>query len=228
MKIGIVGMGNMGKAIAASLGEYDLVCVGKGEDLSVADCEIVLLAVKPQQLDSVELSLRDDQILVSILAGTFTDKLRAKFGGVKIVRLMPNLCSKIGRSINVYFTSDIENVSEIESVFECFGKPFRLESENDFSTVTPVFGAGPAHLLYFLRAFKNFGSLDFDEALLLELMESTAVWAKGNGMSFDEMISAVSSKGGVTEKIHQTWDELGLDSKIIEGLEVGKKKEENF
>jgi pyrroline-5-carboxylate reductase len=63
--------------------------------------------------------------------------------------------------------------------------------------------------------------------MLLELIESTAIWAKGQGKDFETLISNVKSKGGTTEKIHEAWDSIGLKDSIIEGLRAGELKEQS-
>lgn len=235
MKVGIVGMGNMGGAIYNGLSaNYDVVGFGRDDDKSdLVNCDYVFLAVKPQGVSDVDLpTLGKDQVVISILAGTSLDKLRNEVDALKdchLVRMMPNLCTSIGRSINCYFIEDglsIEKTSAVRDMFDSFGQSLRLDSEEDFAVSTSIFGCGPAHFLYFLSSMKEFAEdKGVNEEMLLELMESTASWAKKQGKDFETLISSVKSKGGTTEKIHETWDSIGLSSSIIEGLKAGEEKE---
>lgn len=237
MKVGIVGMGNMGRAIYEALeNDYDVVGFDRGDDnAEIVNCDYIFLAVKPQMITEIELpALRDDQVLISILAGTNLEKLRDKvdaFSECKMVRMMPNLCASIGRSISCYFVEEDvsrEKASYVRGMLEKLGKTLRLDSEEDFAVSTSVFGCGPANILYMLSALKEFGEdKGITEEMLLELIESTAIWAKGQGKDFETLISNVKSKGGTTEKIHETWDSIGLKDSIIEGLRAGELKEQS-
>src|SRR6185436_10285167 len=76
---------------------------------------IVLLAMKPYQLDSVAPALAPildpETILVSILAGVELASLRARFATPRtIVRAMPNLPVRIGKGV-VCLTSDSDDIA---------------------------------------------------------------------------------------------------------------------
>lgn len=238
MKVGIVGMGNMGSAIYNALSaDYDVTGYGKDDDNSeIVNCDFVIIAVKPQSLDSLEIpTLSSDQVVISILAGTSIEKLKSKLPAVSntpAIRMMPNLCASIGRSISCYYVEESvsrEKTAFATDLFDCLGTSLRLDSEDDFAVGTSVFGCGPANLLYMLSAIKEFGEdKGITEAMLLELMESTAFWAKSQGnKDFETLIASVKSKGGTTERIHETWDSNGLKDSIIEGLKAGQEKEES-
>jgi pyrroline-5-carboxylate reductase len=237
MKIGIVGMGNMGRAIHNALCiNYDVSGFGKFDDnADLVNCDYIFLAVKPQMISELELPTLDkNQVVISILAGTSLQKLRDNVDAISdcsLVRMMPNLCAAVGRSNSCYYIEDglsREKTIIVQNMFESFGNSLRLDSEEDFAVSTSIFGCGPANFLYILSAMKEFGEdKGITEAMLLELMESTAIWAKKQGKDFETLISNVKSKGGTTEKIHETWDSNGLRDLLIEGLRSGELKEES-
>ena len=117
--LGLIGCGNMGSAILASLLERKKADSGKvfihDQDRSklrravslfrvqaaknnldlIKRAEIILLAVKPQDLSrlssEIRFKIRRDQMFVSILAGTKINKLKKILGNhVPLVRAMPN------------------------------------------------------------------------------------------------------------------------------------------
>ncbi len=217
----------MGSAISNALTDYEVVGFDQGDEI-LGDCDVYFLCVKPQALETVEFPDPKDKVVVSILAGTSIEKVQEQLGDAKLMRLMPNLCASIGRSINAYMCED-SLVDLAEELFRKFGKPFRVSNESDFNYITPLFGSGPAHMLYFLRSMKEFGDhIDVTEDLLIELMASTAEWVSKDGRNFDELIAAVTSKGGTTERVHEKWEDLDVHDYIVTGLEAGRKKEENF
>ncbi|MEZ4273633.1 MAG: NAD(P)-binding domain-containing protein, partial [Myxococcota bacterium] len=130
MKIAIVGCGNMGPAYARSFRRYGLV---KREDLllivrrdqvdpdldrsgtvsrvidgSISGCDVVIIAVKPQDHATVAPALasllRPDQVVLSIMAGITIARLQRDLAHRTVVRAMPNAPAQIGLGITAYAT----------------------------------------------------------------------------------------------------------------------------
>jgi pyrroline-5-carboxylate reductase len=95
---------------------------------AVADADMIVLAVKPQNVNEDFFKLfppekmREDATLVSILAGTPIDAFRPS-GVKKIVRAMPNTPAQIGKGMTVWCctpnlkTSDRDQVKKVLSTF---------------------------------------------------------------------------------------------------------------
>ena len=113
MKVVIVGGGVMGEAIlsasiaAGVLAAANVTVIEKLEArrailsethgvatsadfAAMADADVVLLSVKPQEMKSVAGALRSDALLVSIMAGVTIASVASGFGPNRIVRVMPN------------------------------------------------------------------------------------------------------------------------------------------
>ncbi|MEA2086063.1 MAG: NAD(P)-binding domain-containing protein, partial [Chloroflexota bacterium] len=130
MKIGLIGGGNMGEAmLAAVLGKglatsqdvwvsdinearrryleekYGVAAVSDNL-LAAGNVEVVVLAVKPQNLAQVMADMRgqlkDGQLVLSIIAGAGISTLRPGLGHRSIVRVMPNTPARIGEGISVW------------------------------------------------------------------------------------------------------------------------------
>ena len=133
MKIAIVGCGNMGMAFARSFLQYDLV---KKEDLllieksqersealrtakegmvvsvinsQIADYELIILSVKPQDFASVQDELRaviqPQQVVLSIMAGVPMSKIQTVLDHKLVVRAMPNTPAMLGMGITGFTAS---------------------------------------------------------------------------------------------------------------------------
>lgn len=143
-KIGFIGTGNMGgalaKAVAKKLGGDKILLADffadKAKELadsigaSVSDndtiarsCSHIFLGVKPQMmadmLDGIKdtLSQRsEDVVLISMAAGISTDKICDMAGGdASVVRIMPNTPVSVGSGVVLYCSND--KVSEKEREF---------------------------------------------------------------------------------------------------------------
>ncbi|HET8587034.1 MAG TPA: NAD(P)-binding domain-containing protein, partial [Candidatus Limnocylindria bacterium] len=130
MRVGIVGAGVMAEAMIGGLvarGGVDLVVshprserreqlaehypvrVVASNAEAASGAEIVVLAVKPQMLRRVmpELApvLRDEQVVLSIVAGAPLGALSSGLGHDAVVRAMPNTPAQIRRGITVWAAS---------------------------------------------------------------------------------------------------------------------------
>ncbi|HQY00916.1 MAG TPA: NAD(P)-binding domain-containing protein, partial [Flavobacteriales bacterium] len=167
MKIAIVGCGNMGHAYARSFRKYGLLgadeleLVIRSEDrraqleglgristsvgATVGACDLVILAVKPQDLQTVAKDLaavlRDDQVLLSIMAGITIPRLQEVLKHRTVVRAMPNAPAQIGMGITAYATgaelSMLQTVM-VEQLLNSTGRAVHLEDESHLDAVTAL------------------------------------------------------------------------------------------
>lgn len=117
-KIGIIGCGNMGAAIASRIKAKFRLFVfdqdaGKSANLSgisaldsaaeVADkADVVILAVKPQDIEAVLIDIKDKaagKLIVSIAAGITTKYIEDILGVLSVIRIMPNIGAIVGESL---------------------------------------------------------------------------------------------------------------------------------
>ena len=122
MRIAIIGCGNMGTGIAERLSAshqmllYDrdwnwtqeLAKKVNGEAFqniqeAVEKAQIIFLSIKPQNLhevaSTIKSHLRNDHIVISLLAGTPLSVLRVDFSQCLLVRIMPNLAIRYGEGV---------------------------------------------------------------------------------------------------------------------------------
>jgi len=127
----------------------------------VRESYILLLAVKPQQYREVlgELAplVREDHLVVSIMAGVPTSALEACFPGVaaRVVRVMPNLASHVGAGMAGVFRGRHASEADLlraQRLFDASGKSVHLRDEGLMDAVTAVSGTGPAYYFLFTEA----------------------------------------------------------------------------
>ena len=149
-KIGIIGAGNIGSAIAKGLilskkyGPSDILVSRRRNDLLtdleeagfevsennelVAACDIVLLAVLPGQAEEVVRQIapgmkNTEKILVSVVSAVTMEELTSWCGdGIRVVRVMPNTAAEYGASMTCIAGKDEKAVDEVKSVFDPLGQ----------------------------------------------------------------------------------------------------------
>ncbi|MBR4171599.1 MAG: pyrroline-5-carboxylate reductase [Kiritimatiellae bacterium] len=235
MKIGFLGSGKMAEAILASVvnggicepwdvtacdiseerrklmaDSYDVVTTSDAKE-TVADCKVLVIAVRPQDLDvllqDVKEKLTEKHLVISICAGKTLKVLRKGLGKKpRLIRVMPNLGLRVNEGMVVYCADKSAKPADkklVQKIFSAAGKVLEL-AEKHMDAVTALSGSGPAFFAYCLQAMTEGGKelgLPKDAALLLaeQTMLGTAVYLQQTGADLTKFIQAVCSKGGTTD-----------------------------
>lgn len=181
MKIGIIGIGNMGAAIAEGMKKSfpNIVIAIMDADNTKAKSvtetisgklfkhgdyqnfcsysEIIILAVKPQHLDELLGNLSvftKNKKIISIAAGKNVAYFEEKTGSDNIIRFMPNIAATVRESIVAVSPgkkASDEFVKEALKVAESIGKAVVL-AESQMSAFTGLSGCGIAYAFSFIHA----------------------------------------------------------------------------
>ena len=183
MKIGFIGCGNMGGALARAVAKVDgvKVCLfdkdtertaalageigAEAADLgAVAVCDYVFLGVKPNIIASVaeELSpmIGESTVIVSMAAGVSTEKLGAAFAkDVSIIRIMPNTPVAYGKGMILYTANEKVSPEALDTFAEIMKYSGRLDliPEKLIDAGSAVSGCGPAFVYMFIEALADGG-----------------------------------------------------------------------
>lgn len=186
-KIAFIGGGNMAEAIIRGLLREDVgvgICVAeinpkRRDDITkqfshlrvVADAaeaaewgEVVILATKPQQADSVldliEPVVTADKLLISIMAGIPTSKIEANLkAGCRVVRAMPNTPALVGAGATAVCLGRKASANDLDlarQIFALIGTAVSVE-EKLMDAVTALSGSGPAYVFTFIEALSDAG-----------------------------------------------------------------------
>jgi pyrroline-5-carboxylate reductase len=190
--------------------------------------QIVVLAVKPQQLKEVCLALAgrlDGALVISIAAGIRYQALARWLGSERIVRVMPNTPALVGRGVSGVFAPDTLAASDIEAaqtVMRSVGSVQRLAQESGIDDITAVSGSGPAYVFYFIESMIEAArDVGFDAAtareLVLSTFEGAAALARDSDLDVAQLRQNVMSKGGTTERAILRFEEEGVKQAIVAG-----------
>jgi len=234
MRIGFLGAGKMAEAILASLvnnglaDAWDVMACDKAADRrtlmekqygvivtddaaeTVKQCTVLVLAVKPQDLDALLAGVRGrltaKHLLISIAAGkTLAAVKKAAGTQPRIVRVMPNLALMVREGMSVYCAAKNAKAADKTLVAQIFGGAgAALElPEKHFDAVTALSGSGPAFIAYAAQAMIEGAvalKLPKDAARLLaeQTLVGTGVYLQNTGRDIAEFIQAVASPKGTT------------------------------
>ena len=208
--LGVIGAGVMGRTLLRGLLEGGAIasdqawasaktkqtCEAVAEELGIpveldcrrriADAGMILICVKPAQAAKVlntlkECGLREDTLLVSIMAGLTVAQLEATLGTRNPwIRAMPNTPCIVREGMTVICSgthATADHMMRARRVFEAVGKCLPME-ENYFNAVTALSGSGPAYQYLIMEAFADAGvRVGLPRHLALTLVAQTAVGA---------------------------------------------------
>jgi len=183
--IGIIGTGNMGKAIIGGITKSgifspeNIIASDKNQasldalhnELGVsttplnaiaAKADVVLLAVKPQFLYDVISEIKDsvsqNTIIISIAAGQKIEKIEKAFGKeIKLVRVMPNTPALVGEGMSALSPNKNMAKNEITMTEKIFTALGKVQTipENLMDAVTAVSGSAPAYIFMLIEAMAD-------------------------------------------------------------------------
>lgn len=232
-KIGFIGTGNMGTAIIkgiagspmasefeinafdidstklSALAEYGVKPCGNIAE-TVASCDIIFLAIKPQMVESILEEVKPvmtaDKVIVSILAGITDEYIASKtIDNAKVILVMPNTPLLLGEGASALSKSDSVSDDEFSTVLNIFKSCGKAEviSKDKMKEIIAVNGSSPAFIYLFAKGFIEYAvseniSEETAKNLFAQSLIGSAKMITDSGYTIDELIKMVSSPGGTT------------------------------
>lgn len=198
-------------------------------DAAFADCDVVILAVKPQHLGEAARGLRphlSGQLIVSLVAAVRLTALQRMLGKSRIVRAMPNVGVCIGQGMTGLLAApsvDEADRKVITTLAASVGRCLWVDSDAQLDTVTALSGSGPAYLFYLIEAMEDaavaLGLNRFQgQELAIETLLGSARLARESTESCTTLRDNVTSKGGVTEAAIGILDDQGTKAAFIRAI----------
>jgi pyrroline-5-carboxylate reductase len=258
-KIGIIGMGNMGEAILKALLKngaqktsilcaetksarasfimktYGMKCYENHEEV-VKKTDYLILAVKPQDsknvLQSIAPLFSEKKVLISIMAGITTSNILSIAGkAVKVVRIMPNICVKVGEGAMGLTSNKMVGADDIEAIktmFSPMGKTVEV-GEELMDAITALGGSGPAFVLLFLEAMIDAGvklGIPRDKSTVIssQVMKGTIKMLESESLHPTLMREMITSPGGTTIAGLAAMEQGAFRGTVIRAIEEACKR----
>ncbi len=205
-----------------------------GYDYLVRNCDIILLAIKPQVLKAVleyiqDLSWQKNQFIISIVGGGKTSSIENYLKEIPVVRVIPNtpMLVNIGASgvaLGKYATEEQGDITL--HIFRKLGVAFKV-SENLIDPITSVSGTGPAYVYLFIEALADGGvDMGLTREMAQTLAAQTVMGAAKMVLDTSEhpgrLKDKVCSPGGATIAGVRALEEGGFRGLIMKAVAAGK------
>ncbi|MDR1045133.1 MAG: pyrroline-5-carboxylate reductase [Candidatus Adiutrix sp.] len=262
--IGFLGYGRMARAVSQGLDRSGLIPFARqmvsGRDrarleqaaaargLTVAAdnrdlasrCALVVLGVKPRQVEGVLEEIRElvkDQTIISLAAGVALRELSARLpAGCALVRSMPNVAALAGCGATLICAVpglSPERLARVRDVFSSVGLCLELE-EALFDAGGALSGSGPAYFFSIMESLVRGAvrlGLTWDQArrLTVQTALGAAETARQRPESpLAELRDMVTSPGGTTAEALYVFEKAGLGGIVQEALKAATDKSRNL
>ncbi len=209
---------------------------------AIAKADVVIVAVKPQVMQSVLEPLaadfqRHQPLLISVAAGITEQALNRWVGGnIAIVRCMPNTPSLMQQgACGLYGNGQVstEQKALTEQIMNTVGLSLWVDTEGGIDDVTALSGSGPAYFFLMMEAMIEAGmklgvSRDIATQLVIQTALGAATMAKHSDVDVAELRRRVTSPGGTTEQALLAFENGGLRDLVETAMQACKAQAETL
>ena len=198
---------------------------------AVSKSQIVILAVKPQELrrvaEALKPALQHKPLIISVAAGIRASDLE-QWLGLPVVRTMPNRPALNGCGVTGMYASPSVNQNQRElalQIMSAVGKAVWVDKEALIDAVTAVSGSGPAYFFLLMELLEQAG---IERGLPADVSRTLAVeTAYGAGLMARELTESpailreqVTSKGGTTEAALKVFSSRDLKQIVSDAVKA--------
>jgi pyrroline-5-carboxylate reductase len=245
MVVGLVGSGNIARALARGWGDPVLVTdAGSGRAAKLAEelggeavptnaelaerADVLVLCHKPAALEEVARAVAGPaRAVASVLAGVTLADLHAAYGETPVLRLMPNTAVEVRQGVTVHAReagADPDLVADVVGLFERVGVVVPV-AEEQMEVAMALMGCAPAYLALVAQAQVDAAAargMEADTAacLVVETMGGTAALLRARDHDAAAVRREVASPGGYTERGLQALEAAGVPEALHAAMDA--------
>jgi pyrroline-5-carboxylate reductase len=262
VKIGFVGGGVMAEALIAGMRKAKLdaeIVVGEPVEArrkalakahaveatadnrkAIDGAELVVLAVKPQQLESAAKELvggiEARQTVLSIIAGVKMHSIGLRLNHERLIRVMPNTPAQIGVGMSVW-TSTPSVPAQVKDfagrMLGALGEQLYVDDEKYVDMATALSASGPAYVFVFIESLIDAGvhlgmPNDMARKLVLQTLTGSAELMRSTGKHPGEIRNMVTSPGGTTAAGLLALEDAGFRAAVIRAVRAAHERGEQL
>ena len=266
LQIAFIGGGNMASAILGGLVRQGMapdrirvvepfaetrarlqqefgVQVLEAADASLAEADVVVWAVKPQQFEEATRPVAGhvrQALHLSVAAGIPASALTRWLGTERLVRAMPNTPALVGQGMTGLFAgagASADDRAVIDALLAPTGQRMWLEQEALIDSLMAISGSGPAYVFYFIEALVRGGvelglTAEQSKTLAAQTFAGAAALVQASPDAPEVLRQRVTSKGGTTHEAITTMQQHGVEQAIVAAMHAcaarGRELAEQF
>jgi pyrroline-5-carboxylate reductase len=259
-KLAVLGCGKMGEALVAGLlasgwrRPEDIVVTARSQErleelsqrhgvnieldngVAVKDAEVIVLAVKPQDIDALLASIAGhigpEQTVLSVVAAINTAAIESQLDdAVPVVRAMPNTPSIVHEGMAGIAPgrhADDTHLKHASDVLSHVGRVVQVQ-ESYLDAVTAISGSGPAYFALLAEAMIEAGILlglsrEISTDLVIQTMLGSAKLLRDEKMHPVELREMVTSPGGTTIRAIRVLEQSGVRAAFLNAIQAAMER----
>lgn len=216
------------------------VAVGEDNRDASQNAELVVLAIKPQDLPMVFSQLKGrlhpGQAALSIVAGAQMSTLARGLEHDSVIRVMPNTPAQIGCGISMWTCSpEVQQPQRdlARSILATVGKEIYVDDEKYLDMATALSASGPAYVFLVIEALIDAGVYvglprPMARTLALQTVLGSTQLVLESGKHPAELRDMVVSPGGTTAEGLQALERAGVPAAFVEAVSAAYNKSINL
>ena len=207
---------------------------------AVVGAEVVVLAVKPQDMDSlladISAHVNPDQTILSVVAAIPTAFIESRLGSeMPVVRAMPNTPSVVHEGMAGIAAGKHADERHLKLATDVLGHVGRVVTvpENYLDAVTAISGSGPAYFALLAEAMIEAGILlglsrEISTELVIQTMLGSAKLLRDTHMHPVELREMVTSPGGTTTRAIQVLEQSGVRAAFLNAIQAAMERSQEL
>ncbi len=207
---------------------------------AVKDADIVILAVKPQNiwetLKGIRPAVNTSKLLISIVAGVPTDAIeKALSKSPRVLRVMPNVNAMAGEGAAAVTRGHFAKKDDVQyalAILNAVGLAVEVD-EKLMDAVTALSGSGPAYCFLIIEALTDAGvhlglARDLAEKLAVQTMLGSARLCLESSQHPAQLKNMVTSPGGTTAAGLKVLEERNMRATLMAAVEAAAKRSQEL
>jgi pyrroline-5-carboxylate reductase len=207
---------------------------------AVKEADIVFLAIKPQKfrqaVKPIFQLMKNEALIISIIAGINLETLEKISGHSKIIRAMPNTPARIAKGITAWTATADVTPGQLELAKElliALGEEVFVDDENYLDMATAVSGTGPAYVFLFMEAMIDAGvhlglPRRIAEQLVTETIRGSVEYYKSNHDHPAKLRNDVTSPGGTSAEALYYLEKAGFRTALSRAIFAAYEKSQSL
>jgi pyrroline-5-carboxylate reductase len=233
----IIGTGRTPKKLKSLEKEYKITTTTDNLAATIA-AETVVLAVKPQDIDSVMKTITSgckNKLIISFAAGVPTKHVEKMMRGARVIRAMPNLPVQVCEGATAMCYGDTATKKDVEyakKLFKAVGHCVEVYEEL-MDAVTGLSGTGPMYVFIIIEALSDAGvrmglSRDVANILATQTVLGSAKMVRETTKHTSYLKDMVTSPAGTAISALHTIEKSGMRALLMDAVEIATTKSKNL
>ena len=200
--------------------------------------DVIIIAVRPrmviQVIDEIKSGIKGDKLIISVATCVTRKMLEDYFGlpKLKIVRIMPNIPMSYRKGVVGWVGN--RNIAKNDEVFidqllSPLGVLVKCKDDENLERLSVIAGCGPGYVTYFMqnlqKVAETYGFTKKDAyKIILTTFLGTAYHLQSTNSSFEDMLTAIATKGGITGEVINSWEKGDFYQLLEKGINKGYYK----